>query len=64
MSNTFAQVERGLRELGDNGARFEFECYDMAHLYNLAHFLDRGSVKPSAPAGARRASSPRPSRRR
>ena len=46
MSNTFAQVERGLRELGDNGTRFEFECYDMGHLYNLAHFLDRGLVKP------------------
>ena len=46
MSNTFAQVERGLRELGDNGTRFEFECYDMGHLYNLTHFLDRGLVKP------------------
>ena len=46
MSNTFAQVERGLRELGDNGTRFEFECYDTGHLYNLAHFLDRGLVKP------------------
>ena len=46
MSNTFAQVERALRELGDRGTRFEFECYDMGHLYNLAHFLDRGLVKP------------------
>ncbi|HXQ81964.1 MAG TPA: 3-keto-5-aminohexanoate cleavage protein, partial [Opitutaceae bacterium] len=26
--------------------RFEFECYDVGHLYNLAHFLDRGLVKP------------------
>ena len=26
--------------------RFEFECYDMGHLYNLAHFLDRGLAKP------------------
>src|SRR5262249_28693986 len=26
--------------------RFEFECYDIAHLYNLAHFLERGLVKP------------------
>jgi uncharacterized protein (DUF849 family) len=25
-----------------NGTRFEFECYDIGHLYNLAHFLDRG----------------------
>ena len=29
----------------DNGTRFEFECYDTSHLYNLAHFLDRGLVK-------------------
>jgi 3,5-dioxohexanoate:acetyl-CoA acetone transferase len=46
LSNTFAQIERGLRELGDNGTRFEFECYDMGHLYNLAHFLDRKLAKP------------------
>ena len=31
--------------LGRNGARFEFECYDISHLYNLAHFADRGLVK-------------------
>ena len=29
-----------------SGTRFEFECYDTAHLYNLAHFLERGLVKP------------------
>ena len=46
LSNTFAQIERGLTELGDLGTRFEFECYDIAHLYNLAHFADRGLVKP------------------
>jgi uncharacterized protein (DUF849 family) len=46
LSNTFAQIERGLRELGANGTRFEFECYDIGHLYNLAHFLDRGLVEP------------------
>jgi uncharacterized protein (DUF849 family) len=32
--------------LGDAGTRFEFECYDTSHLYNLAHFLERGLVKP------------------
>ena len=32
--------------LGDAGTRFEFECYDTAHLYNLSHFLERGLVKP------------------
>jgi uncharacterized protein (DUF849 family) len=46
LSNTFAQMERGMRELGSQGTRFEFECYDMAHLYNLAHFADRKLVAP------------------
>lgn len=45
-SNTFAQIERGMRELGDLGTRFEFECYDVGHLYNLAYFVDKGLVKP------------------
>jgi uncharacterized protein (DUF849 family) len=45
--NTFKDVERILIELGQkHGARFEFECYDVGHLYNLAHFLDRGLAKP------------------
>ena len=46
MSNTFRQVERSLRELSANGTRFEFECYDIGHLYNLAHFVDRGLIQP------------------
>ena len=46
MSNTFGQMERGMRELGAQGTRFEFECYDLGHLYNLAHCLDRGLFKP------------------
>lgn len=46
LSNTFAQIEHGMRTLGDNGTRFEFECYDIGHLYNLAYFADRGIVKP------------------
>jgi uncharacterized protein (DUF849 family) len=46
LSNTFNQIERGMRELGAFGTRFEFECYDVGHLYNLAHFVDRGLVKP------------------
>ena len=46
LSNTFAQIERGMRSLGDLGTRFEFECYDVGHLYNLAHFVDRGLVTP------------------
>ena len=36
-----------LKHLGEGcGTRFEFECYDVGHLYNLAHFLERGLVKP------------------
>src|SRR6201981_2314429 len=45
--NTFKDIERILKELGEgHGTRFEFECYDIGHLYNLAHFLDRKLVKP------------------
>lgn len=43
--NTFKDIEYILRSCADNGTRFEFECYDTAHLYNLAHFVDRGLVK-------------------
>jgi uncharacterized protein (DUF849 family) len=46
LSNTFAQMERGMQELGSQGTRFEFECYDLSHLYNLAHFADRKIVSP------------------
>ena len=46
LSNTFTQIERGMMELGAQGTRFEFECYDVGHLYNLAHFADRELVKP------------------
>ncbi|MDY0881388.1 3-keto-5-aminohexanoate cleavage protein [Dongia soli] len=45
--NTFGDIEHILRELGEaHGTKFEFECYDVGHLYTLAHFLDRGLVKP------------------
>ena len=44
--NTFADIERIVSTLGANGTRFEFECYDLGHLYNLAHFLERGIVEP------------------
>ncbi|WP_238366915.1 3-keto-5-aminohexanoate cleavage protein [Mesobacterium pallidum] len=46
LSNTFAQIERGVSELSANGTRFEFECYDIGHLYNVAHFAERGLIKP------------------
>jgi uncharacterized protein (DUF849 family) len=44
-ANTFRQIERILRELGAGGTRFEFECYDVGHLYTLAHFVDLGVVE-------------------
>ena len=45
--NTFADIEFILKELGEShGTRFEFECYDLGHLYNLAYFVDKGFVKP------------------
>lgn len=45
--NTFADIEWILEHVGLNGGtRFEFECYDVGHLYTLAYFLERGLVKP------------------
>ncbi|WIA55248.1 3-keto-5-aminohexanoate cleavage protein [Sphingobium sp. WTD-1] len=46
LSNTFAQIERAMTLLAEQGTRFEFECYDVGHLYNLAHFVDRKMVEP------------------
>lgn len=44
--NSFKDIGYILETCYGNGTRFEFECYDIAHLYNLAHFADRGLVKP------------------
>jgi uncharacterized protein (DUF849 family) len=44
--NTFKDIEYVLKTCQDNRTRFEFECYDIGHLYNLSHFLDRGLVQP------------------
>ena len=44
--NTFKDIEFVLNSCADNGTKFEFECYDTAHLYNLAHFVDRKLIKP------------------
>jgi uncharacterized protein (DUF849 family) len=44
--NTFRDVARIYELMTDYGTRYEHECYDIGHLYNLAHFLDRGVVKP------------------
>lgn len=43
--NTFNDIETILRLGNENGTRFEFECYDISHLYNLAHFMDRGLIQ-------------------
>lgn len=45
--NTFRDIRHILKHLGEDcGTRFEFECYDVGHLYNLAHFVDAGLIKP------------------
>ncbi len=45
--NTFADLEFALKELGQgHGTKFEFECYDLGHLYNLAWVVDQGWVEP------------------
>jgi uncharacterized protein (DUF849 family) len=44
--NTFRDIKHVLAILGDeHGTRFEFECYDVGHLYNLAHFVDEGLIQ-------------------
>lgn len=43
--NTYGDLETVLTELSVNETRFEFECYDTSHLYNLAHFVERGLIK-------------------
>ncbi|KQW56386.1 3-keto-5-aminohexanoate cleavage protein [Variovorax sp. Root411] len=43
--NTFRDIEYALAQCASNDTRFEFECYDVSHLYNLAHFVERGLVK-------------------
>ncbi len=45
--NTFKSLEFIMKELGQGaGCRFEFECYDMGHLYNLAYCVDQGWTQP------------------
>ena len=46
-NHNFALIARIMRELGEgHGARFEYECYDIGHLYNVLHFAERGLIKP------------------
>ena len=44
--NTFADIARVASLLADHGTRFEHECYDIGHLYNLSYLADKGVLKP------------------
>jgi uncharacterized protein (DUF849 family) len=44
--NTYKDIEYALRMLNETETRYEFECYDTSHLYNLRYFLDEKLVKP------------------
>ena len=45
--NTFRDIEKIAKIMGEgHGVKFEHECYDTGHLYNLAHCVDRGLFKP------------------
>jgi uncharacterized protein (DUF849 family) len=44
--NSFKDIAHILRSCSENDTRFEIECYDIGHLYNAAHFVDRGLIKP------------------
>jgi uncharacterized protein (DUF849 family) len=44
--NTFRDISTIIQTMDDAGTRFELECYDLGHLYNLAYFVDRGLIKP------------------
>ena len=44
--NTFADIKRVYELMAPHGTRYEHECYDIGHLYNLAYFLDKGLARP------------------
>ena len=45
--NRFSDIEYMLTELAEEtGCHFEFEAYDIGHLYTLAFYADQGLVKP------------------
>jgi uncharacterized protein (DUF849 family) len=46
-NHNFGLIERIMIELGEgHGTRFEYECYDVGHLYSVKHFADAGLIKP------------------
>ena len=45
--SNFSDIEYMLKTLtNETGSRFEFEAYDLGHLYTLAYFMEMGLVKP------------------
>lgn len=45
--NTFKTIRYAIEKLGgEHGTKFEFECYDLGHLYNVKWFVDQGLIKP------------------
>ncbi len=44
--NTFKDIEYIINTVTEYGTKFEYECYDIGHLYNLAHFAERELIKP------------------
>lgn len=45
--NTFRTIRYAIEKLGgEHGTKFEFECYDLGHLYNVKWFVDQGLIKP------------------
>jgi uncharacterized protein (DUF849 family) len=44
--NSFKDIRYALETLNSTGARYEFECYDTSHLYNLHYFYVEGLVRP------------------
>ncbi|WP_372656966.1 3-keto-5-aminohexanoate cleavage protein [Hydrogenophaga sp.] len=43
--NSFKDIAYALNTLNETNTRYEFECYDTSHLYNLHHFWQEGLVK-------------------
>ncbi len=43
--NTFADIKNAATQLAPHGIKFEHECYDVGHLYNLKFCMDIGLFK-------------------
>ena len=45
LRNTFADIREAAERLAPHGIKFEHECYDVGHLYNLKFCMDIGLFK-------------------